>query len=282
MGTEEKIFEFVFSQKVIYNRSIMKTSTTQMERVIAAVGSVFLFVSFLASIFLDGDIDSILELIPFSYHGHPFTSILLPIVHGLCLLGGIFSIIKPKMKILASILLIESFITILTAYEQLGIFFFYAAVVLLLIHEQFSKKSIIKAQILLVFHFIAITLMFTHGWSKTFVAYFTSIFYATFFYCIFTYLKSEFCILPANVSQNNLLRVGRGNKINLSEYKLSERQINLIIDTINENLSYKDLSEKYFISISTVKKDFADIFKIFEVTNINELKILLMQFQITK
>lgn len=253
-----------------------------MERVIAAVGSVFLFVSFLASILLDGDKDSILELIPLSYHGHPFTSILLPIMHGLCLLGGIYSIIKPKMQILVSILLIESFLTILTAYEQLGIFFFYAAIILIIIYDQFSKKSVVKAHILLIFHFIAITLMYTHGWSKTFIAYFTSFFYATFYSCIYKYLKSEFCIIPANVSENNLLKVGRGNKINLSEYKLTERQINLIIDTINLNLSYKDLSEKYFISISTVKKDFAEVFKIFNVTNINELKILLMQFQISK
>ena len=49
---------------------------------------------------------------------------------------------------------------------------------------------------------------------------------------------------------------------------------------MRNKLSYKELSEKYFVSISTVKKIFADIFKIFNVSNIEELRLLLLQYQV--
>lgn len=260
----------------------MKTSTTRMERVIAAAGSVFVFVSFLASVLLDGDPESILELIPLRFNDHPFTSILLPVVHGITFLFGISCLIKPGMKRLYVVLLIESGITIITGYEQLGIFFFYASLILIIIDGQFSKKSFRTVRFLIVYHIVSIFLMYTHGWPKTFVALFTSVFYGTFFTCIYKYLKSEFCIIPANVSDNDLFRITKGNNLSLSAKGLSERQINLVYDYLNENLSYKDLSEKYFISISTVKKEFTSIFHVFKVDNINELKMLLLQFQISK
>ena len=45
-------------------------------------------------------------------------------------------------------------------------------------------------------------------------------------------------------------------------------------------MSYKEISEKYYVSISTVKKIFAEVFKIFNVSNIEELRILLLQYQV--
>lgn len=262
----------------------MKTTTTQLERVISLMGTIFVFVSFIASVLLNGDPDSILELIPIHVGNQPLTSILLPIIHGAIFLVGITCVVKPGIKRIYWLLLIESFLTIVTNYEQLGIFFFYASVILILINEQFSTKSFKKIIVLSVFHFISIILMFTHGWPKTFVALFTSLFYATFFICVYQFLKTQFCILPANVTDHKLLKTDRGEKLLLSDpkFKLTERQINLIYDYMTENMNYRDLSEKYFISISTVKKEFSSVFHIFEVDNISELKILLLQFQVSK
>lgn len=260
----------------------MKTNKTHMERVIASVGSIFVFVSFLASIFLDGDKNSILELIPIRFNGHPFTSILLPVLHGTTFIIGLSCVIKPGIKREYTVLLVESCITILTNYEQLGIFFFYVAVVLIIIDFQFSKKAFIISYILCVIHVICILLIYTHGWAVTFVALFTSFFYGTFFISIYKFLKSEFCLVPANVTENEILKTVRGKTLSLSDFKLSERQINLVYDCLNDSLNYKDLSEKYFISVSTVKKDFTDVFHVFNVDNLNELKMLLIQFQITK
>ena len=57
---------------------------------------------------------------------------------------------------------------------------------------------------------------------------------------------------------------------NIKDLHLSDEQMQI----------YKELSEKYYVSISTVKKIFADIFKVFEVNNIEELRLLLLQYQV--
>ena len=94
-------------------------------RVVAVVGFVFLLTATIISILLDGDPNSIIEKIA------P-TAIVIPIVHGICLILTIVCIIKPSPFIMVSILLLESELTILTNYEELGIFFFYAALILIL------------------------------------------------------------------------------------------------------------------------------------------------------
>ena len=72
----------------------------------------------------------------------------------------------------------------------------------------------------------------------------------------------------------------RGSKIKLEEFGLSERQIKFVKDYLKNKSSYKELSEKYFISTSTVKKDMNDVFTKFNVKNINELYLLLIQFEV--
>ena len=64
------------------------------------------------------------------------------------------------------------------------------------------------------------------------------------------------------------------------DFGLTKRQINFLKDYMYTKLSYKEIAEKYVVSISTVKKDMADIFCKFNVKNINELYFLLSQFVI--
>jgi len=56
----------------------------------------------------------------------------------------------------------------------------------------------------------------------------------------------------------------------------------MILDNIQNNLSYKQLSEKYFVSVSTVKKDFSEVFQVFEVTKLEELHLLLLRYQVSR
>ena len=71
-----------------------------------------------------------------------------------------------------------------------------------------------------------------------------------------------------------------GTAISLSDFKLSERQINFVLANLHRNLSYKEISEEYFVSVSTVKKEFAEVYKVFNVSKLEELRILLLQYQI--
>ena len=44
----------------------------------------------------------------------------------------------------------------------------------------------------------------------------------------------------------------------------------------------QELSSKYNVSVSTVKRTFTDICKVFKVNNLEELRFLLLQYQIIK
>ena len=65
-------------------------------RVVAVVGFVFLLTATIISILLDGDPNSIIEKIA------P-TAIVIPIVHGICLILTIVCIIKPSPLFMVSI-----------------------------------------------------------------------------------------------------------------------------------------------------------------------------------
>ena len=101
---------------------------------------------------------------------------------------------------------------------------------------------------------------------------------------IYTILKAKLsCLFPQNVRDNNSV-IGKpaGSAISLKDYNLNERQRLFVMEHIYNKLSYKEISEKHFVSISTVKKIFAEVFRIFEVSNIEELRILLLQYQVTE
>ena len=253
----------------------MDRNRINSERVVAVVGFLFLLVATIMSILLDGAPNSIIEKIA------P-TAIVIPLVHGICLLLAVICIIKPNPTLMITIFLIESELTILTNYEELGIFFFYAALILLLCKDILSNKKKYYVYVIFFFHILTLALTYTHGLTYTLIDIGYSLFCFAFYLWIYSILKAKFsCIIPQNVRENNAI-IGKpaGAVISLSDYNLNERQSTFVIENIHNKLSYKEISEKYFVSISTVKKIFAEVFKIFEVSNIEELRILLLQYQV--
>ena len=253
----------------------MDRNRINSERVVAVVGFVFLLIATIMSILLNGDPDSIIEkIVP--------TKIVIPVVHIICLGLTIFTIIKPNLYVMITVFLLESELTILTSYEELGIFFFYAALILLLCNDIFSKKNKKPIFILFFFHLLTVVLTYTHGVKYMLISLGYSMFCFTFYLWIYSNLKRKFsCLFPQNVRENNAI-IGKpaGAVISLSDYNLTERQSTYVLENIHNKLSYKEISEKYYVSISTVKKIFAEVFKIFEVSNIEELRILLLQYQV--
>ena len=239
------------------------------------MGFVFLLIATIMSILLNGDPDSIIEkIVP--------TRIVIPVVHIICLCLSVVTIIKPNIYIMITVFLIESELTILTNYEELGIFFFYAALILTLCNDILSKKNKRPVFIMFFFHLLTIMLTFTHGIKYTLISIGYSVFCFTFYLWVYSNLKKKFsCLFPKNVRENNAI-IGKpaGSVISLADYNLNERQSTYVLENIHNKLSYKEISEKYYVSLSTVKKIFAEVFKIFEVSNIEELRILLLQYQV--
>ena len=103
----------------------MNRNRISSERVVAVVGLVFLIVAAIVSLMLNGAPGSIIEKVA------P-TSIVIPTVHFICVGLALVFLITKNLYVMISIFAIESELTILTNYEELGIFFFYAALILIL------------------------------------------------------------------------------------------------------------------------------------------------------
>lgn len=253
----------------------MNRNRISSERVVAVVGLLFLLVAGIVSVLLDGDPISIIEKIA------P-TNIVIPVVHFTCVALAIVFIISKNLYFMIAIFMIESELTILTHYEQLGIFFFYAALILILCKDLLVNKPRNKVFIMFVVHLITLVLSYPHGIQHMLINISYSAFCFAFYLWIYYMLKAKHsCLFPQNVRENNTV-IGKpaGSTISLSDYNLNERQITFLMEHIHNKLSYKEISEKHYVSISTVKKIFADIFKIFNVSNIEELRILLLQYQV--
>ena len=253
----------------------MSRNRISSERVVAVIGLVFLIVAAVVSLMFNGAPKSIINRIA------P-TKIVIPVVHFICVGLAIVLLITQNTYVMIAIFGLESELTILTNYEELGIFFFYAALILILCKDLIKEKPRKKIIWMFVVHLITLMLTFTNGITYMLVDISYSVFCFTFYMWIYYTLKAKLsCLFPKNVRENNTI-IGKpaGSVIKLSDYNLNERQRTFLIEHIHNKLSYKELSEKYFVSISTVKKIFAEVFKIFNVSNIEELRILLLQYQV--
>lgn len=258
----------------------MKNKRVNSERVEFIVGFIFLLIAFLVSIYYNGDQYSIIELIPNNFDA-PLTSYLLPIVHGTLAFWCFFLIFKPHMVSQIVILLVESYVTILTGTELLGIFFFYAAFSISQIIHAFKNHAKVKLAILTVLHFVSIILTFGHGWARVFLSLGTSLFYMAFMFWMYHLLRVKFSsFLQVAVHDNEVIKEKPGEIVYLKDYGLSERQIAITKDYVSNKTPYKALAEKYITSLSSIKKDFSIVFQKLGVTDIQEMAMLLQQYQL--
>ena len=71
-----------------------------------------------------------------------------------------------------------------------------------------------------------------------------------------------------------------GSKLNLLDFELTDRQINILKSYINDSKNYKAIGEKFYLSESLVKKEMVNICKCFGVQSIEVLLLLLQQYEI--
>lgn len=255
----------------------MSKKIFSIERVVAIIGFLFLLIAFISSFYVQPDENSILKYVT-------DTQTVVHIVHGVCAFLCFLLIFKPITVGFCFLMFVESILNILTTYEQLGIFFFYSYITLAITKGLFEKHTGTKIVVSFIVHIAAIILVFTHGWPVVFISLGTTVFFMVFYIWIYKILKEQFsCFIPKKISDNSVLATEiKGSVISLAKYGLTGRQISLTLDYIYKQTSYKKLSEEYGLSISLVKKEFSEIFKTFEVTKIEELKMLLLQYQVTE
>ena len=250
----------------------MKNIRTNPERVFLFFSTVFLLVAFLASLVL-----------PLRYQTLITSQKVVTVTHAVAFSLSIITLIEPIILLEVIIILTESVLTVMTGYTQLGVFLFYAMLILMFVKEQFTSRPAAKIIPLVIIHLLSILACAKLGWVHVFLGLASSFFYMAFFYWIYDILRTKLsCFLPAETKSNSVIKEKPGEPLHLTDYKLSERQMDFVLDNLHENCTYKDLSEKYFVSLSTVKKDFSELFKIFGVKKLEELHLLLLQYKVSR
>ncbi len=245
-----------------------------LERLLMLMSTVFLCTAFVASITATTPKTTII----------PYYKTVIPAVHAICILVSAFLIFCPEQIVLVSALAItESSLTILIGYEQLGIFIFYAIVIYLFTNGYLVFQTKLKLSLLATVHILSLIGTYRRGLPQMALSIATSAFFCTFYIIIYKKLHHQLSYLcPTKIAKNDRITQKEGTTLHLSEFDLTGRQINLTLDYIYENLNYNQLAEKYIISLSTVKNDFRRIFKVFNVTKLEELHILLIRYKIER
>lgn len=107
-----------------------------------------------------------------------------------------------------------------------------------------------------------------------------SAFFAGFYAYVYKKLEVYLSVLiPAKQKHSPVVGLPeRGAEMNLAEFGLTDRQIRLVQEYMDNRTTYKSMADKHNMSESAVKKDMSDVFRRFSVDNINELYFLLSQY----
>ena len=216
----------------------------------------------------------------------PKPEIVIPVVNTVCAVLAFVQFIFPKKHLLSyTVMLIQSISTILTGYETLGVFLFTALVILMFCNHDLKTHFYAKILPLLGVLMLSLPGVLPFGLFRFILAFAESVFFLAFYFCIYRKLETLLVsIAPVFEStiQPKIDLPEKGGLISLADLGLNERQQNLIFDNLTEDSSYTDLSKKYYVSTSTVKKEMSDAFHLIGVKNLEELRILLMQYHVRK
>ena len=213
----------------------------------------------------------------------PFPNVIIPTVNITASIICLFLVFFPKFfKLKIAVIYIQSILTTLNELELLGTFLYAGSILLLFCEGFFKTKPKKKIIVQFTIWFIVSLGTIPFGLYRYLRVLALSIFFLTFYLNIYFYLEKYLTpLLPIKelVKQNKVMPKP-GSEIELADYGLTERQIALVKTYLKTTSSYKELANEYNISLSLVKHEMREVFSIFEVNNLKELHILLLQYNI--
>lgn len=214
----------------------------------------------------------------------PIPEFSIPVINTTCAILAFITIFRMDwIHLQYSILLIQTITTTLTGYETLGAFLFTALLIKMFCDGELKKHMMGKIVFISVLWAISILGLYPFGLARVILTYVALLFFAAFYYYVYIELKTILKpLLPASTVNTATILPEPGETISLSEYGLTERQINFIWDYLMEGVTYKDLVEKYYVSLSTVKAEMARAFKTFGVNNKEDFRVLMLQYKLEK
>ena len=145
----------------------------------------------------------------------------------------------------------------------------------------FINHFYLKLTILLLIWLSLILGLIPFGTERMILSYAAICFFCAFYYHIYKKMKNALAnYLPPSMVDSEINLPEPGNPISLSDYNLSNRQKEILSEYLKYGTSYKNLAQKFIVSESTVKTEMARIQKQFGVKNREDLRVLLLQYEL--
>ena len=214
----------------------------------------------------------------------PFPQIIIPLINSICTLLCFITIFKMTWYPLQyAILFIESICTILTGYELLGIFLYSALLIKLFVNGFFRKHLYSKITLLLIIWLISVLGLIPFGFERVILSYASIFFFCTFYFHIYKKMEDDLQrYIPPVPVESKVNLPSHGEKIYLSDYNLSKRQIKILQEYLKFGKSYKTMADEFFVSESIIKTEMSRIQRKFGVKNREDLRVLLLQYEISE
>lgn len=242
------------------------------ERIFLVFSFIILLIAAVISFFLPPETRTVI----------PCPKISIPIINSLCALLTFVTIFKISWRFLQYfILFVESLCTIFTGYELLGIFLYSALLIKLFMNGFFIKRFYFKLIVLLAIWFASILGLIPFGWERVILSYSAICFFCAFYYHVYKKMEADLAnYLPPTTIRAKVQLPAYGEKIYLSDYDFSERQKKILLEYLKYGDSYKTIADKFFTSESTIKTEMSKIQKKIGVKNREDLRVLLLQYEI--
>lgn len=192
-----------------------------------------------------------------------------------------FTIFKYKKAIHGVIYYIEGFLILFCGHPLIAIFFYFIGLFLFFTTNCSFIRTFLFNAVSIFLWFLSVIINTVNNLELMFIAFFSSIFiFSLYFY---SYQKLERIFIPELNELRELKNIPFpivNSKLYLSKFDLKEVQKKLLYDYIVKDLKYKELAEKHFLSISTVKSEMSSICEYFSCESADKLKKMLSHFDI--
>lgn len=210
----------------------------------------------------------------------PYAKYVVPVVHLISCILTLFLIFVPEFNNISIIILfMEATITLLTGYEFLGLLLYTSILILSYCYGFLKKHEKLKISLLVAYWFLIMLGILPYDKIMYAIIFAASVYFIFFYLFVLFSLEAKFSTyIPAEAKHNSSLPKA-GEILDLSKLDISDRDRQIIL-CLRDGLSYQEISEKIFFSVSTVKKDVISLCEFFKVKNVSELKMLLFQYRI--
>lgn len=213
----------------------------------------------------------------------PYFDIVVPVLNISCAAVCFFLAVFPKFRFLQTVVLfVQGIAMTLNNLIFLGIFLYCLGIVLLFCYGYLKSGKNIKILVCAVLLLLSLLPILFKDVSAFFMACAYAFFILFSYFHLYLVIKNNFIdlfpFLGEKISSMKLPEYG--GKLRLSEFGISERQMQLLARYKKGNKKYKDLASCFCISESSVKHEMAKFCKKFGVKNVDSLIALLNLYRI--